>query len=191
MNPLDYNGNSSLHLALQDQEEELVELLLQRGADPNQPSKDVSSPLHMVSQRGPFTLMELLLQFKADPTKSSEDGWTPLHLAARAGAGPKVAALLAAGAQHGGLNGQGNTPLHLVRGRESGGGVQKGAEALSSASGLRCWSCGFAPQCSLLISRHLSMYYCISGKGIWYFSIIATCSHSGELEKFLQWCGHT
>lgn len=114
LDPVNYDGLAPLHLALEAQEEELVEMLLAAGANPNQPSKDVASPLHMVAPRGPLKLLQLLLDAKADPGAAGADGWTPLHLAARAGSSPKVAALLAAGAAPGAVNAQGSTPLHLV-----------------------------------------------------------------------------
>lgn len=92
--------------------------LLQGGANPNQPNKDVTSALHAAAQRGPVRLVQLLLQHKADPLAVGDQGWTPLHLAARAGNAQKVKCLLQAGAKHDTANSQGNTALHLVSFRQ-------------------------------------------------------------------------
>lgn len=64
-NLCDFDGSSPLHLAVELQDEDVLAALLEGGANPNQPNKDVTSALHATAQRGPIKLMQLLLQHEA------------------------------------------------------------------------------------------------------------------------------
>ncbi|KAL7301422.1 hypothetical protein TKK_0005863 [Trichogramma kaykai] len=76
-----------LHLALENEHKEVVELLLKSGADPNLANKDGLTPLHTVcSFNGDHhlsnreNLAELLLNYEADPNLANKDGSSPLHV---------------------------------------------------------------------------------------------------------------
>ncbi|CAB0037553.1 unnamed protein product [Trichogramma brassicae] len=76
-----------LHLALENEHKEVVELLLKSGADPNLANKDGLTPLHTVCSTNDDyhlanreTLAELLLNYEADPNLANKDGSSPLHV---------------------------------------------------------------------------------------------------------------
>eukprot|EP00983_Pelagomonas_calceolata_P078543 1154299-Pelagomonas_calceolata.AAC.1 len=48
---MDFDKRAPIHLALEEGEESIVELLLQKGADPNAPSQDLISCLHYCATR--------------------------------------------------------------------------------------------------------------------------------------------
>lgn len=54
MNKLDFEKRACLHLALEEDKEELVEMLLEKGADPNVPSQDFVSCVHFLATRCVF-----------------------------------------------------------------------------------------------------------------------------------------
>jgi ankyrin repeat protein len=94
-----FNGESALHLAVEQGNYEMMELLLAYGADVNiQERKDGFTPLMYAAIKDDRKLLKLLTSHGADPTVADVDGYTTYHyLAARnnlaatklvAGAGP-------------------------------------------------------------------------------------------------------
>lgn len=77
---------------------ELVKLLLQAGADPNQRSRSQWPALIMASSSGNSSIIDLLIQSGADVNLGNWHGFTPLHAAVQAGHIPRLQMLLAAGA---------------------------------------------------------------------------------------------
>src|SRR5262249_4987592 len=57
----------------------MVELLLQRGANPNVRARDGLTPLHKAALHNPRKeVLEVLLAYKADPNLADNEGRTPL-----------------------------------------------------------------------------------------------------------------
>jgi len=65
----------------------VVELLLERGSDPNQRGINDYTPLHYLAGRGDVALIRLLLAHGADPSLATriDDYETPKEVALRAG----------------------------------------------------------------------------------------------------------
>lgn len=76
---------------------EVLELLLERGADGNACNKWRETPLLIASNNGHKAAVEALLQSGADPSMCSEAGWSALTFAAHKGYDDIVQLLLAAG----------------------------------------------------------------------------------------------
>lgn len=108
-----------LYFAAQGRHLAIVELLLERGADPNARS-DWGTPLHIAARRGHIGVAKILLQHGADPNaKGGELDNTPLHNAAYVGATQMGRLLIAQGADVNARNKEFEPPVHLAteRGR--------------------------------------------------------------------------
>jgi ankyrin repeat protein len=92
-----FNGESALHLATEQGNHEMAELLLAYGADVNiQERKEGFTPLMYAAIKDDRKMLELLTSHGADPTVGDVDGYTTYHyLAAR---GNNSATRLLAGA---------------------------------------------------------------------------------------------
>lgn len=115
----DANGFTALHgLAGQD-EPELAELLIDRGADVAAKNDMGMTPLH-IAQYG--SIVEVLVRRGADVNARAQNGWTPLHVQAQegedTGALEVMEALLAAGADPNLTDEEGNTPMTFARERD-------------------------------------------------------------------------
>ena len=91
---------------------EMAALLLDRGADPNIANFSGATPLHNASGAGNLDLIRFLLKRGADPAVRDAQQRTPLHQAAYWGNRLVVEALLAAGAPVNAADSQGFTVLH-------------------------------------------------------------------------------
>uniref|UniRef100_A0ABD2WRW7 Uncharacterized protein n=1 Tax=Trichogramma kaykai TaxID=54128 RepID=A0ABD2WRW7_9HYME len=132
VNSQDKLGNTALHLALGlgDGCKNLVELLLQNGADPNLPNKDGLTPVHVICAKnevcGDLTLAEFIkLNNEKLVLVDTQDkrGQTPLHYALAQGYNKEtVQVLLKNGANPNQVDVEGLTPLHVLcnRGRDFG-----------------------------------------------------------------------
>lgn len=79
-----HEKDTPLHLAvLSTTGTEILELLLQRGANPDATDSNGASPLHLVDHD--HTQARVLCQYGADTTLRDKQGLTPLHKACRAG----------------------------------------------------------------------------------------------------------
>jgi ankyrin repeat protein len=96
------------------QDDELAELLIERGANVNKGCRDFASPLHLAASQGTTSLIKLLLSHNAVIDTADDQGWTPLMLATRGGKVGAVKMLEAAGANKEKANAQGNTAFHLA-----------------------------------------------------------------------------
>jgi len=80
----DSDGNTPLQLAAMDNELEILQELLQAGADPNAKNSDNMdrTALHEAVRRGYLEVVKALIAARADITQTDNDGNTPLQLAA-------------------------------------------------------------------------------------------------------------
>jgi hypothetical protein len=113
-----HRAESALTLALKQGRREMVDVLLEHGADPNLQDGLGDSPLGaaMASDQDRAALVALLLAKGADPERAARAGSNALHLAAGSSAAPDseevLRLLLAKASGTGGLDARGRTPLH-------------------------------------------------------------------------------
>ena len=91
----------------------LVNLLLDKGANPNKADNEGYTPLHSGALWGHNDIVQLLLDRLADPNIGNNYGCTPLHLAASKGWKDVVKALIDRGADLT-IAYHGNTALHMA-----------------------------------------------------------------------------
>jgi hypothetical protein len=101
--PVDSKTNSGeclLTTSAKRRDAEIVEMLLQAAADPNEAMRDGtgSTPLHAAAEGGSVECVELLLEWGSDTALRDRAGATPLILAVQALSIRSVQALIAAGA---------------------------------------------------------------------------------------------
>ena len=115
------DGFSPLGLAAFFGHPEVVEVLLEGGADPNRTSRNAMkvTPLHSgAAHRDPAVALEIcrrLLLAGADPNRPQTGGWRPLHRAAAHGHEGLVRLLLREGADPSVESDDGRTPLDMAR----------------------------------------------------------------------------
>ena len=90
----------------------MIQLLLDRGANPNKSQKYGVTPLHKAAHHGHKAVIKLLLDKGADPNGSDQDGWTALHWATYCDHKDVVKLLLERGADPNKAHVYGTTPLH-------------------------------------------------------------------------------
>jgi ankyrin repeat protein len=111
------DGFSALGLAVFFGHAEIARMLVEAGADVNQPSRNAIrvAPLHSAVESGSLPLLELLLAHGAKPDPVEFLQATPLHSAAAHGNREMVERLLAAGADPHRKTKDGKTPADLAR----------------------------------------------------------------------------
>jgi hypothetical protein len=77
----DENGDTLLHLAAYNKNEELTKLLLEKGANPNIKDKDGNTPLHDAVIQEKLEFVKILLKADADPNAENYDNKTPVDYA--------------------------------------------------------------------------------------------------------------
>jgi ankyrin repeat protein len=111
-------GDTPLSCAASKGRDEIVELLLQAGADPNLRGGGAWNALQYAAEDGDLVLTRILLDPKldcrTDVNAMTTDQWTPLHLASRRGNESIVALLLEKDADVSARIKDGATPLHLA-----------------------------------------------------------------------------
>ena len=110
----DKHGWTPLHSAAFHGHKDVVQLLLDRGSDPNKANVGGQTPLHYAAMKGHKDVVQLLLDRGADPNKANEGGWTPLHEAAQNGHTVVLQLLLDRGADLNKANESGFTPLYTA-----------------------------------------------------------------------------
>lgn len=108
-------GGTPLYSAVSNNKKEIVQMLLEAGADPNQKSKGRFSPLISAfdKYRPNLEIIKLLFEHGADPNIQDSDGTTPLHIAVMNDNPEITELLLTNGADPNIQNNVGNTPLHI------------------------------------------------------------------------------
>lgn len=112
-------GLSPLNLAALQGQVEIVEMLLDQGADIETGDRENSRPLHNAAARGHLEVIRLLIRKGADVKFQDANGATPLHFAATVGNMEVIRLLVASGAGVNQRNStQGMAPLHWAVSRD-------------------------------------------------------------------------
>jgi ankyrin repeat protein len=115
----DSMGFTALHGVAGQDEPELAELLIDRGADVSAQNDMGMTPLHIAQYS---SVVEVLIRRGADVNARAQNGRTPMHVQAQegedTGALEVMEALLTAGAEPNLTDDQGNTPLSFALERE-------------------------------------------------------------------------
>ncbi len=98
VNETEADGTTALHWAVQRDDLQTVELLIQAGASVRATTRYGVTPLYLACTNGNAAIVQRLLDAGADPHVAMPDGETPLMTAARTGASDVVRVLLAHGA---------------------------------------------------------------------------------------------
>ncbi|MCJ1394936.1 Ankyrin repeat domain-containing protein 44 [Xylographa bjoerkii] len=122
VNAKDNIGNSPLYLAIGQRNISICEILLERGADPNQAKDKCDTPLHLASNNGDTSVANLLIQRGASVDRENRDGRPAIHLTAAAGHTGAFKILLDAGANIFATDNKDKTALHCL--------AKVGAEAI-------------------------------------------------------------
>ena len=112
-------SGTPLHVAACECDLGLVELLLARGATPDDKDENGSTPLHWAARYGSIEIAQRLIAHHADINARNYAQTTPLHCAVPQDHVDMVRVLLANGADANAREEDGDTPLHLAvaRGR--------------------------------------------------------------------------
>jgi cytohesin len=109
------HGDTPLHIAVGDDNLEMVELLLGAGARLDIVNEDGLTPLHVAVSCYEIEIMETLLKAGANVAAGDNAGRTPLHVAVREFMDKKVLELLVEnGADVNALDREGKTPLDVA-----------------------------------------------------------------------------
>ena len=114
INFMDDTGATALHHAASGGYDDIVQLLLSKGASIEAGTKYNDTPLHLAAYNDRTSTMGLLLSKGALIGATNEDNNTPLHGAAQHGHTSIVELLLSKGASIEVTNKYNNTPLHLA-----------------------------------------------------------------------------
>lgn len=107
-------GLTPLHIAVGNDHQELVELLLANGANPDTQKPDGATALFIAAQRGFTPVAALLIAYDADVNIGMKNGVSPLYIAAQNGHLEIVKQLTAAKADLGAPRDTGATPLYIA-----------------------------------------------------------------------------
>lgn len=116
--------STALHSAAYWGYTKVVELLLQYGADPNQPDQTGLYPLHLAASEGRTAVCNRLIDAGANKEQKNDSGGTALHLAAAGNYATTCNALLKKGCSLEAQSSDGSTPLLTASALGSKGAVQ-------------------------------------------------------------------
>jgi len=106
-----FDGNTPLQRAAQNNNKDMVEMLIAKGADVNAKDKDGNTPLQRAAQNNNKDMVEMLIAKGADVNAKDKDGNTPLQRAAQHNRKDVAELLIAKGADVNAKDKDGNTPL--------------------------------------------------------------------------------
>ena len=115
-----YVGDTALHMAAAGFQYEVVQTLIDQGADCSARNRRGAQPLHYAADSNVWNpvaqaaTIDRLIRAGADPNATDKSSVPPLHRAVRTRCAAAVEALLAEGAEPRGRNRHGSTPLHLA-----------------------------------------------------------------------------
>ena len=101
VNEKDGDGCTALYVAFDEDEDDIAEMLLKNGADPDIGNMDIGEDntlLAWLSSRRKLAYVRMLLEQGTDPNVPGKSGLYPLHMAARTGGKQVIELLLAHGA---------------------------------------------------------------------------------------------
>ena len=108
-------GRTALYLAVREQREEAVEVLLSQNANPNRRMDGTWTPFLLAAKVGNYQLMKAMLSHGADFRMTLQpDGWTALHIASREGHQQIVRLLLHAGVEANAVDASNSTALQMA-----------------------------------------------------------------------------
>ena len=110
--PRDQEAHPLLHWAALNDQKEVVELLVSRGADVDQRNPRQETALHWASLNGNLRCVHLLIEHGCDRTASDGRGYSAMHHAAQFGRVVVMACLLRRGLSADVRDSNGRTPLH-------------------------------------------------------------------------------
>ncbi|XP_078608281.1 uncharacterized protein LOC144880137 isoform X2 [Branchiostoma floridae x Branchiostoma japonicum] len=113
-NTEDVTTPESLIIAAQEGHMEVVQQLLEAGAELNDTDQDGCTPLYMAASKNHVDVVQQLLKAGAEVDKAKQDGTTPLSTAAQNGHVEVVQQLLKAGAEVNKADEEGFTPLYVA-----------------------------------------------------------------------------
>ncbi|XP_060576349.1 transient receptor potential cation channel subfamily A member 1-like [Ruditapes philippinarum] len=111
MNHVDNEGTSALHLAVQNYQMEVIDLLIENGAEINMQNNTNYTPLHMAVIGGQINIVNQLLDKGADIEARDGDHMTPVHRCAMYGKKDVLEVLLQKGANCNARTSEQMTPL--------------------------------------------------------------------------------
>jgi ankyrin repeat protein len=108
------NGKRPLHIAVLNDKTNLLQSLIEHGADVNATDFRSNAPLHFAASGNRFEAVKMLLAAKADVNARDKEGNAPLHLAASQGYEKIISLLLDSGASVDATNYNLGTPLYFA-----------------------------------------------------------------------------
>jgi ankyrin repeat protein len=107
-------GDHPLHKAAEYGHEDVVKILITKGARINAQTTGGFTPLHFAAFNGQKRVVQLLIESQASIDAASKEGWTPLHSAARTGNTETVRLLISRGCNIHAVTTKLKTALHFA-----------------------------------------------------------------------------
>ena len=117
INASDSDGMTPMHLAAKLGHAEVINTLINSGADVNKPAAGGETPIHIAAERGCVAAIKALITPGIDINKQADDNTTPLYTAAYFGRVDAIKTLIDNGADTNQPSFDGATPLHVAADR--------------------------------------------------------------------------
>jgi len=112
LSEIDEQGNTALHLAVEEANENLVKFLVDQGSEINAQNLFGQTPLFAAAERGLDRMVRFLLMHGSNPNIATVEGVTAAHIAAAGGHLDVLLTLATHGAWLNAQDEEGDTPLH-------------------------------------------------------------------------------